>query len=145
MKVLVDTNVILDVLYAREPFVNDASLFFKYCELDQIDGYVSALTVPNIVYVMRKELARNKIRQLIETLTGILTVSELRESDLTNAAKTDIDDYEDSIQSACASRIKADFIVTRNLKDFKNSRVPAISPSGLLERLHFSQPGRPGY
>ena len=94
---------------------------------------------------MRKELARNKIRQLIETLTGILTVSELRESDLTNAAKTDIDDYEDSIQSACASRIKADFIVTRNLKDFKNSRVPAISPSGLLERLHFSQLGRPGY
>lgn len=138
MKVLVDTDVILDVLYAREPFVNDASLLFRYCELGQVDGYISALTVPNIVYVMRRELARDKIRQLLETLAGIFTVSELRETDLLNAAKTDIDDYEDSIQSVCASRIKADFIVTRNLKDYKNSRVPAISPSELLERLRFS-------
>ena len=135
MKVLIDTNIILDVLYAREPYVEDASKVFKCCELKQIDGYISALSIPNIVYVMRKEIDREKIRKMLETLTNIFSISDLRETDLIKAAGTDIDDYEDAVQCVSASRIKADFIVTRNLKDFRNSRVPAIKPSELLERL----------
>ena len=135
MKVLIDTNIVLDVLYAREPFAEDASKIFKCCELKQIDGYVSALSIPNIVYVMRKEMDRERIRQMLETLTNIFSIADLREADLMKAAGADIGDYEDAIQHACAARIKADFIVTRNLRDFKNSKIPAIKPSELLERL----------
>lgn len=135
MKVLIDTNIILDVLYGREPFVEDAAKVFKCCELKQIDGNVSAMSIPNIVYVMRKEMDRNKVGQMLEMLTGIFSVADLRETDLIKAAGTDIDDYEDAVQSICAARIKADYIVTRNLKDYRNSKVPAIKPSELLERL----------
>ena len=60
MKVLIDTNIILDVLYARELFAEDASKIFKCCKLKRIYGYVSALSIPNIVYVMRKEMDRKK-------------------------------------------------------------------------------------
>ena len=135
MKVLIDTDIILDVLYGREPFVEDAVKVFKCCELNQIDGYVSALSIPNIVYVMRKELDRKKISQILKMLTGIFSISGLRENDLIKAAGTDIDDYEDAVQATCAARIKADYIATRNLKDYRNSKVPAIKPSELLERL----------
>lgn len=135
MKVLIDANVILDVLYAREPFAEDSSRVFKYCELGKVDGFVSALSIPNIVYVMRKELSRDKIGKIIETLTNIFSIADLRESDLTKAVESDVGDYEDAVQCACAARIRADYIVTRNIKDFKNSRVPAIRPSELFERL----------
>ena len=135
MRVLIDTNIILDVLYGREPFADDAAKVFKCCELKQIDGFVSALSIPNIVYVMRKEMDRERIKQTLEIIKGIFSIAELRKSDLMRASEADMDDYEDAIQCVCASRIKADFIVTRNLKDFRNSRVPAIKPSELLERL----------
>ena len=135
MKVLIDTNIILDVLYAREPFVADSSKIFKYCELKQVDGYISALSIPNIIYVMRKELDREKVRQVLSTLSNIFSIIDLRGTDLIKAADTDIIDYEDAIQFVCASRIDADYIVTRNLKDFKDSTIPEISPSSFLAEL----------
>ena len=141
MKVLIDTNVILDVLYDRKPFSDDAAKVLKCCELKQIDGYVSALSIPNIVYVMRKELDGDKIRQLLDTITNIVTISDLKESDLVKAAGADFNDYEDAVQSMCASRVKADYIVTRNVKDFRNSRIPAIKPDE-LNQLLTSEAGR---
>ena len=135
MRVLIDTNVILDVLYDREPFAADAVKVFKFCELKQIDGYISALSIQNIVYVMRKELDRKKIKQMQKTITNLFRICELKESDLIKAAGADIDDYEDAVQCMCAARIKADFIVTRNVKDYKNSKIPAVKPAELLDRL----------
>ena len=69
------------------------------------------------------------------TLTSLFTVIDLRESDLTKAADMDFSDYEDALQSVCATRAKVNYIVTRNIKDFKNSTVPAIKPSELFDRI----------
>lgn len=135
MKILIDTNVILDVLCARPEHVEDSLKVFKYCEANQITGYVSTLSIPNIVYIMRKELDNEKIKEILNTLTSIFTVVDLRESDLIKGADLDFSDYEDSLQSVCASRVKANYIVTRNIKDFKNSTVPAIKPSELFDRI----------
>lgn len=135
MKALIDTNVILDVLCNRAGFVEDALKVFKVCEINQITGCISALSIPNIVYIMCKELDRERISEILRSLTSIFTVVDLREADLLKAAELDFSDYEDALQSVCALRSKADFIVTRNLKDFRNSPVPAIKPSILLERI----------
>jgi predicted nucleic acid-binding protein len=135
MKILIDTNVILDVLCNRDGFVEDALKVFKYCEAKQIDGCISALSIPNIVYIMRKELDNERIKEILTTLTSIFTVVDLRESDLIKAADLDFSDYEDALQSVCASRTRAKFIVTRNIKDFNNSAVPAIKPSELFDRI----------
>lgn len=135
MKILIDTNVILDVLCNRKEFVEYSLKVFKYCEANQIQGCISALSIPNIVYIMRKELDKNKIQEILSMLTSIFTVVDLREVDLIKASDLDFDDYEDAVQSVCASRTKASFIVTRNIKDFKNSTVPAIKPSELFDRI----------
>lgn len=135
MKVLVDTNVILDVLCNREAFVEHSLRVFQYCEAQRITGYISALSIPNIVYIMRKELDPKRIKEILHTLTMVFSVVELRESDLLKAAELNFDDYEDAIQSICAARMKADHIVTRNEKDFANSTVSAISPTELLRQL----------
>nr|MBQ4318671.1 PIN domain-containing protein [Clostridia bacterium] len=135
MKVLIDTNVILDVLCNRKDFVEDSLKVFKYCEAGRITGCISALSVPNIVYIMRKELDGKRIKEILTTLTSIFTVADLLQTDLLRAAGMEFSDYEDALQSVCASRVKADYIVTRNIKDFMNSAVPAIKPSELLERI----------
>lgn len=135
MKVLVDTNVILDVLCNRKEFAGDSLRVFQCCEVQHITGYISALSIPNIVYIMRKELVPERIKEILHTLTMVFSVVELRESDLLKAVELPFDDYEDAIQSACAARVRADYIVTRNGKDFVGSPVQAISPADLLKQL----------
>lgn len=135
MKVLIDTNVILDVLCNRSEFVEDSSRVWKYCEVNQIKGYISALSVPNIVYILRKELTPQKTQQLIQQILMIFEVIDLKSSDLKNAAEMLSSDFEDAVQMCCANRIKADYIVTRNIRDFKESKVPALKPSEFLERM----------
>lgn len=135
MKVLVDTNVILDVLCNRKEFVADSLRVFQCCETQHITGYISALSIPNIVYIMRKELDPERIKEILHTLTMVFSVVELREGDLLKAAELPFDDYEDAIQSVCAARVRADYIVTRNEKDFANSTVPSLCPTKLLKEL----------
>lgn len=135
MKLLIDTNVILDVLCNRPDFVEDASKIFKLCEIKKVDGYISALSVPNIVYIMRKELDSAKIKEILEKLSLIFTIVDLKAEDIKKAANLDFKDYEDALQSICAKRIKANYIVTRNIKDYSNSPITAIKPSELLERI----------
>jgi len=103
--------------------------------LGKIHGFVYALSIANIAYIMRKELDRSQIEEVISKLAAIFTIADMKGDDLKKAAAQPVADFEDALQSACASRLKADFIVTRNLKDFKNSKVMAIKPSELIERI----------
>lgn len=135
MKVLIDTNIIMDVLADREGFAEPASQLFKLCEVGKVQGIVYALSITNIAYIMRKELDRSQIEEVISKLGSIFTLADMKADDLKKAAALPMDDFEDALQSVCASRMKADFIVTRNLKDFKNSKVMAIKPSELIERI----------
>ena len=135
MKVLIDTNIILDVLCNRTEFVENSAKVFKLCEVKKIEGYVSALSIPNIVYIMRKELDSEKIKDVLATLSLIFTIVDLKADDIKKAALMNFKDYEDALQSACAARMKMNFIVTRNIKDFANSKITAITPSELIDRI----------
>ena len=134
MKVLIDTNVILDVLCARPDFVEASSKVWKLCEVGRVEGYISALSVPNIVYILRKELTPEKTQQLIQQITMIFRVADLKAGDLDAAARMYSSDYEDAVQMCQAKRIKADVIITRNIKDFKDSKITALKPDEFLER-----------
>lgn len=135
MKILIDTNVILDVLTNRKEFAEPAIKVFKLCEVKKVTGYISALSVPNIVYIMRKELKGERIKEILEKLSLLFTIADLKAEDLKKATELNFRDYEDAIQSSQALRIKAEYIVTRNLKDFVTSPVTAIEPAELLERV----------
>ena len=134
MKLLIDTNVVLDVLCNRKDFVENSSKVFKLCETKKFDGYLSAISVHNIAYILRKELSIEKLKSIIVKLNIIFSIIELKPNDLILATDLDFKDYEDALQSVCAKRIKADFIITRNTKDLKNSQVKAITPEQLLEK-----------
>lgn len=135
MKVLIDTNIILDVLCDRTEFLEASSRVWKYCEINKLSGVISAISVPNIVYILRKELDPDKTKEIIDRLLLIFDVAELKAEDLRKAAEMKTADYEDAIQMCCADRINADFIVTRNIRDFVSSPVSAVKPSELLDRI----------
>ena len=138
MKVLIDTNVILDVLCDRANFVEASAMVMKLCEINTIEGYVSALSFPNIVYIMRKELSKEKVKEIIYRLSMIFKIADLKADNLKKAADLDFRDFEDALQAICASEVKAQYIVSRNVRDFLNSPIPAITPSEFLALLRQS-------
>ena len=135
MKVLIDTNIILDVLCKRPDFYKDSAKVFKLCEVKRISGVISALSIPNIMYILRKELDSEKTKEILDNLSLIFFFFFLKADDLKKAADMQFKDYEDAVQSACAARIKANYIITRNIGDFTMSKVAAIKPIELLERI----------
>ncbi|MGN0708652.1 MAG: type II toxin-antitoxin system VapC family toxin [Anaerovoracaceae bacterium] len=135
MKLLIDANILLDVLQARQPHVKDSSMIWKLCETGQAEGYVSALTIADLVYIMRKELDPKGVHDVLSKLRLIFRIADLSEADLRQASEMEWKDFEDAIQCASAERIGADFIITRNVRDFVQSRkVPALTPAEFLER-----------
>lgn len=137
MKVLIDTNVILDVLYKREGFYEDSLKIWKLCETRKIDGYISALSIPNIVYILRRELDPEKTLEVINSINLVFKIYDLKFDIIMQAAEKKTKDYEDALQMVTAQKLKASFIVTRNIKDFAGSKIIAVKPSELLERLDF--------
>ena len=135
MRLLIDGNVLLDVLQKREPHFEDSSRIWKLCETDQVEGVVSALTFANLVYVMRKELSPELIEDVLKKLVLIFRFTELSTADMINAAGMRWDDFEDALQAATAERVHADRIITRNVRDFKKSRVAAYTPAEFLARF----------
>ena len=135
MVLLIDANIILDVLLNRTDFVKDSAMIWKLCETEQMKGYVSTLTFANLVYIMRKQLDPEKIEDVFHKLNLIFEFADFSVSDLTHAAELNWKDFEDAVQSVTAERIHADYIITRNVRDFSKSRVMAFTPSELLARL----------
>ena len=135
MKVLIDTNIILDVFCKRPDFCEDSAKVFKLCEVKRISGVISALSIPNIMYILRKELDSEKTKEILDNLSLIFSIADLKADDLKKAADMGFKDYEDAVQSACAARIKANYIITRNIRDFTMSKVAVIRPTELLERV----------
>ena len=135
MKLLIDANILLDVLRNREPFVEASSVIWKLCETEKAEGYVSALTFANLVYVMRKQLDPARIAEVLNQLSLIFSFIEFTPADLTRAAELQWDDFEDAVQSVTAERVHADYIITRNVRDFAKSKVMAFTPSELLARI----------
>lgn len=135
MKLLIDANILLDVLQNRENYVRASSMVWKLCETEQAKGYISALTFANLVYIMRKEMDAQRIEEVLHMLSLIFEFAELNDSDLFRAAALQWSDFEDAVQSVTAERIHADYIITRNVRDFSRSKVIAFTPDELLARL----------
>ena len=134
MKLLLDTNIVVDVISKRDGFEDSLNLL-KSCELGIVDGFVSATTVTDIMYILRKHIDPDSVRDAVQALLLIVDVAGVLKSDISSAFLSSVTDFEDAVQSSCAERIKADYIVTHNTKDFGESSVPAILPGKALELI----------
>jgi predicted nucleic acid-binding protein len=135
MKLLIDANIILDVLQNRTGFVDTSSKIWKLCETNRATGYLSTLTFANLVYIMRKELEPEQIEEVFHKLNLIFEFVDFNSSDIAKAAELHWKDFEDALQSVTAERVHADYIITRNVRDFSNSKVPAFTPAEFFARL----------
>ena len=135
MRLLIDGNVLLDVLQKREPHYKASALVWKYCEAGQAEGFVSAVTFANLVYVMRRELTPEIIEEILHRLSLIFTFADLTAGDIKNAAALHWKDYEDALQAVTAERLHARWLITRNVKDFAASGVMPLTPAEFLSRL----------
>lgn len=136
MKIMCDTNVILDVLLEREPFVEDSYKVLSLCEEHKIDGFVSVSSITDIYYLVRKythstELAYKAVGKLLE----IVKVCSVTNNDVLTAFQQKAKDFEDCLVATCAKSIRCDCIVTRNKKDFEEFNISLLTPTELLEQL----------
>ena len=134
MRLLLDTNIVVDILTKRTGY-EDSRMILRYCEAGRAEGLISATTVTDVMYILCKHISPNAVREAVQTLLSIVGVAGVLKADIIAAFASDMTDYEDAVQASCAARNKADYIVTRNVKDFEKSIVPAILPGDMLKLM----------
>ncbi len=133
MKVLIDTNVIIDALTSREPWNENAETIFIMAANHMMDMYITASSATDIYYLVRKYLhSADQAKQVMEklySLVGILTVSA---AECIDALASSVSDYEDAVVERVSVKANMDYIITRNVKDYQQGMVKAISPNDFI-------------
>jgi predicted nucleic acid-binding protein len=136
MTVLFDTNVLIDISGRREPFYEKSLEVFMLAINGLISGLVSAGTITDIYYIIRKSTqSKEQALKSVITITNILNLADTSGVDIKTAIASNFSDFEDAVLSATASREKADYIITRNTADFADSPVKAVTPDEFVEEL----------
>lgn len=135
MRVLVDTNVLLDLLLEREAFVEEATTLMEMIELGQVVGYLSATTITNIFYIVRKSRGENAAKQAVSRILAGLQICPVDRSILEQAVSLNFKDFEDAVQVACAIFQGLEAIVTRDAQGFTRASLPILSVNELCDRL----------
>ncbi|MDR3275920.1 MAG: PIN domain-containing protein [Treponema sp.] len=134
MAVLLDTNVPLDSFFDREPFRENAQKILTLCRERKCKGFVAAHSLTNIFYILRKNWTTAKRKELLLDLCDIVQVAGIDRIKLVEALQNeDFDDIEDGLQVECAAAVNADYIITRDMRDFENSPIPGILPEDFLK------------
>lgn len=137
MVILIDTNVALDFLTMRHPYYESAREIIRICAEDKMKGYIAFHSLPNIFYILRKSYSEADRRKMLKRLCCVLQVTAASHEKVCDAIEqTDFMDFEDCLQEKCAKEIFADYIISRNLVDFKNSRIKAVTPQDFLKMLN---------
>jgi hypothetical protein len=132
MIVLIDTNVVFDVLSKRQPHYSDSNHVLLLCRRKAITGAIAFHTIANVFHFYGKSAAPF----LNERILAYFNVHGAENQTIREALDAGISDWEDALQTAAAVDAGASFIIRRNVKDFKLSRIPAISPKEFLRRFH---------
>jgi predicted nucleic acid-binding protein len=135
MKVLFDTDVTLDLLLDREPHSENAAILFSKSERGELSGYLCATTVTTIHYLVSKALGSKKARNSIRKLLSFLDVSAVDRTVVVSALETKNRDFEDGVIAESARLAETNAIITRNIKDFRGSTIPAFTPGEFLKIL----------
>ena len=135
IRALLDTNVILDALFARESFGEQAAAIWKAHEDERFTGYLCAITPVNVFYIARKEVPRKQALRMMNDLMETFEISPVNQEVLRAALKLEMKDFEDAVQIASAQADDLDFIITRDIKDYENSPVKALTPAEFVLEL----------
>jgi predicted nucleic acid-binding protein len=133
-KIFIDTNIVLDVLSRREPFYDEAATLFSLADKKQIELSVSSLTIANTAYVLSRQIDSNKAKSFLRKLRLIVEVLPLDDKIVGLALNDEnFPDFEDGLQYYTALENGQNVIVTRNLHDFKHSKLPFMTAGQIIE------------
>lgn len=132
MKLFLDTNVLIDVVMNRKPWVDDALVLLELANQRELSLIAADLSFINISYITRKMLSKSELYTLLNDLREFVKVVEMGEIVIDDAIKAQWNDMEDCAQYYAAKREKADYIITRNTKDFTLSEIPVLMPNEFL-------------
>jgi len=135
VSLLLDTDVLIDLALDREPFAESAAALLDILEQRPGFGWIAWHTASSFFYLVAPERGRNGARRFLAGLTQFIGVAETTTESLRTATTLAMNDFEDAMQVAAATACGADIIVTRNLKDYRSSPIPAVSPDAALERF----------
>jgi predicted nucleic acid-binding protein len=138
LKVLLDTNIIIDVALDRDPFFTDSERVVRLAELNQIKGYISATTFGDMYYVVRKTKGKDWTLQFLQRMTTICQVATVDLSIIARALNANFRDFEDAIQYSAAIGNQLEAIVTRNSQDFPMGNIQIFTPTELIQQFPVS-------
>jgi len=133
LKILFDTNIILDVLLNREQFVELSVNLVSLVENNELEGYLCATTITTLDYLITKTLNREKAKNEIKKLLNLFQIATVNSTVLELALNSRFKDFEDAVQYYSGKCSEIDAIVTRNTKDYRNSELPVYTPDELLK------------
>jgi predicted nucleic acid-binding protein len=135
-KIFVDTNIVIDLLSKREPFFEEAAILFSMADKKQIELSVSSLTIANTSYALLRQLNANTAKSVLRKLRLIVKVLPLDDKIIGLALNDETFlDFEDGLQNFIALENEQDLIITRNLKDFKQSKLPVMTARQFIDSL----------
>lgn len=135
-KLFVDTNIVIDILARREPYFKEAATLFSLADRKQVDIAVSALTIANTSYALLRQMDASHAKSIMRKLRLIVSILPLNDKivDLALNEET-IPDFEDALQYFTALENGQDVIITRNLRDFKGSKLPVLTAGQFLQTI----------
>jgi len=136
LRILIDTNILLDYLLCREPFEKAAREIVIACRQKRVLGCIAAHSVSNIFFILRKAFSIGERRRLLHNLCELFEVEGVDKVKILEALENEkVSDFEDCLQMECAIAFRADYIVTRNCGDFKESKIPCIEPEEFCKQI----------
>jgi predicted nucleic acid-binding protein len=135
-KIFIDTNIVIDLLSRREPFFEEAASLFSLADKKQIELAVSALTMANTSYVLLRQMDSDNTKSILRKLRLIVNILPLNDKIIGLALNDNtLSDFEDGLQYFTAIENEQELIITRNLKDFKNSKLPTMTAKQFIETI----------
>ncbi len=137
MKIMIDTNIILDVLLEREPFYEHSKVILEMCEKRKIHGFISASSATDIFYLVRKALSSTEAAyDALGEILNIVKILTVTNDDVNKAFLQKAKDFEDCLLATCAKSNNCDAIITRNKKDFMTFGITLFSPDEFIENIN---------
>ena len=139
IKIFVDTNIIVDLIADRKPFSKFAIKLFKKAENKEVYLYTSSHSLATTHYLFKKYLDEKSLREVLYNLLDYIKIIAVDQDIIKKGLKSKHKDFEDAIQIFCANTFSSmDYIVTRNIKHFRNADIPVYAPDELLEKINNS-------
>ena len=133
MKVLIDTNVVLDVLINNLAFFVHSKKIFDFAEQKQITAFISASAINDIFYIAKRKLGNEITKEALKKILSVFKPATVTDGHIYQALNLDWNDFEDSVQYVVGESISADYIITRNTQDFALGSIPAVTPEQFIK------------